>query len=141
MGSFIKAKPAHNRLGRPVQLLCHRLKLDQCIDAALVIESRNCALGNRVVERELLLIHTNQSSQYRATDYPILLEKYEISSSMFAKGCCLDNAVAESFYSTLKLGIQVNGKSNRRKPARCLGRSITGLFVAATGRQSPTNVS
>ena len=32
-----------------------------------------------------------------------MLEKHAMVCSMSAKGCCLDNAVVESFFSTLKL--------------------------------------
>ena len=34
-----------------------------------------------------LLIHTNQGSQYRATDYRELLDKHKISCSMSAIAC------------------------------------------------------
>ncbi|MGC5197951.1 hypothetical protein ACLD7X_014290, partial [Aphanothece microscopica RSMan92] len=36
-------------------------------------------------------------------DYRDLLGKHGIASSMSAKGCCWDNGVVESFFSTLKL--------------------------------------
>jgi transposase InsO family protein len=36
------------------------------------------------------------------TAYRQLLENHKISYSMTAKGCCWDNAVVESFFSTLK---------------------------------------
>ena len=71
-------------------------------DAALVIEALNRALGHRLVEPAQLLIHTDQGSQYRANDYRELLQKEKITCSMSAKGCCWDNAVVESFFSTLK---------------------------------------
>ena len=76
-------------------------KLDHRMDAALVIEALNRALGHRLVEPETLLLHTDQGSQYRATDYRVLLKKHEISCSMSAKVCCWDNAVVESLFSTL----------------------------------------
>ena len=38
-----------------------------------------------------------------ATDYRDLLREQKIVCSMSAKGCCWDNAVVESFFSTLKL--------------------------------------
>jgi transposase InsO family protein len=50
-------------------------KLDQRMDAALVIEALNRALGHRQVAPERLLIHTDQGSQYRATDYRNLLKR------------------------------------------------------------------
>jgi transposase InsO family protein len=68
----------------------------------LVLEALNRALGHRQIEPEQLLIHTDQGSQYRATAYRQLLEGRKISCSMSAKGCCWDNAVVESFFSTLK---------------------------------------
>jgi transposase InsO family protein len=83
-------------------------KLDHRMDAALVIEALNRALGHRRVEPETLLIHTDQGSQYRATDYRDLLGKHEIVCSMSAKGCCWDNAVVESFFSTLKLELDLD---------------------------------
>ncbi len=55
------------------------------------------------VTPDQLLIHTDQGSQYRTTDYRELLEKHKISCSMSAKGCCWNNAVVESFFSTLKI--------------------------------------
>ena len=83
-------------------------KLDQRMDAALVVEAINRALGQRHVKPEQLLIHTDQGSQYRASDYRTLLSKHEISCSMSAKGCCWDNAVVESFFSTLKLELDLD---------------------------------
>ena len=72
------------------------------MEAALVLEALNRALGHRQIEPDQLLIHTDQGSQYRATAYRQLLEDHKISRSMSAKGCCWDNAVVESFFSTLK---------------------------------------
>jgi len=43
------------------------------MDAALVIEALNRAHGHRQVEPEGLLIHTDQESQYQATNYRDLL--------------------------------------------------------------------
>jgi len=72
------------------------------MEASLVLEALNRALGHRQIEPDQLLIHTDQGSQYRATAYRQLLEDRTISCSMSAKGCCWDNAVVESFFSTLK---------------------------------------
>ena len=83
-------------------------KLETRMDAALVIEALNRALGHRLVEPAQLLIHTDQGSQYRANDYRELLQKEKITCSMSAKGCCWDNAVVESFFSTLKLELNLD---------------------------------
>jgi transposase InsO family protein len=82
--------------------------LDPRMGAALVVEALQRALGHRQVEPEKLLLHTDQGSQYRATDYRDLLRERKIVCSMSAKGCCWDNAVVESFFSTLKLELNLD---------------------------------
>ncbi|MGB7563759.1 MAG: DDE-type integrase/transposase/recombinase [Prochlorococcaceae cyanobacterium] len=72
------------------------------MEATLVLEALNRALGLRQIEPDQLMIHTDQGSQYRATAYRQRLEDHMISCSMSAKGCCWDNAAVESFFSTLK---------------------------------------
>ncbi|MGB8167380.1 MAG: IS3 family transposase [Chthoniobacteraceae bacterium] len=83
-------------------------KLEQTMGASMVIEALNRALGHRRVKPEQLLIHTDQGSQYRASDYRQLLEEHKITCSMSAMGCCWDNAVVESFFSTLKLELDLD---------------------------------
>jgi len=83
-------------------------KLDARMDALLVIEALGRALGHRRVEPDQLLINTDQGTQYRANVYQELLQNEEITCSMSAKGCCWDNAVVESFFSTLKLELDLD---------------------------------
>ena len=49
-----------------------------------------------------LIMHTDRGSQYVADSYRQLLEAHQIRLSMSAKGACWDNAVAESFFHSLK---------------------------------------
>lgn len=49
-----------------------------------------------------LIFHSDQGSQYTATTVQELLAKLGFISSMSGKGSCYDNAVIESFWSTLK---------------------------------------
>jgi putative transposase len=72
------------------------------MEATLVLEALNRALGHRQIEPDQLLIHTDQGTQYRAMAYRQRLVAHQISCSMSARGCCWDNAVVESFFSTLK---------------------------------------
>ena len=51
-------------------------KLDHRMDATLAIEALNRALGHRRVEPKQLLVHTDQGSHYRATDYRDLLQEH-----------------------------------------------------------------
>jgi transposase InsO family protein len=51
-------------------------KVDQRMDAAVVIEVLNRALGHRLLEPETLLLHADQGSQYRAADYRDFLRNH-----------------------------------------------------------------
>ena len=62
------------------------------METTLVLEALNRALGQRQIEPDQLLIHTDQGSQYQAAAYRQLLEDHQISCSMSAKGRCSDPA-------------------------------------------------
>lgn len=114
--TYIRTSAGWRYLAVWIDLFSRRVvgwKLDGRMDAALVIEALNRALGHRQVGPETLLLHTDQGSQYRATDYRDLLRQHQLSCSMSAKGCCWDNAVVESFFSTLKLELELD--DNRRE--------------------------
>jgi len=49
-----------------------------------------------------LMFHSDRGIQYACDNFKELLEKYQMKQSMSKKGDCWDNAVAESFFSTLK---------------------------------------
>ena len=103
--TFIRTSAGWRYLAVWIDLYSRRVigwKLDHRMDTALVMEALNRDLGQRRVEPEQLIIHTNQGSQYRDSDYRKLLRKHGISCSVSAKCCCLDNAVVESFLSSLK---------------------------------------
>ena len=76
--------------------------------AVSAINDRHLAL--RALERALkrrcpstgLLHHSDQGSPYASEDYQAVLEKQGITCSMSRRGDCHDNAVMESFFSTVK---------------------------------------
>ncbi len=49
-----------------------------------------------------VLHHTDRGSQYAAGGYQALLTAHQMVCSMSGVGDCWDNAVAESFFATLK---------------------------------------
>ena len=49
-----------------------------------------------------LIHHSDRGSQYTSQAYQSLLARYQMQPSMSRTGSCFDNAVAESFFSTLK---------------------------------------
>ena len=67
----------------------------------LVIEALIMALWRRGKPVELLH-HSDQGSQYTSEDFQRLLADQGILCSMSRKGDCWDNAVLESFFSSLK---------------------------------------
>lgn len=50
-----------------------------------------------------LIFHSDRGSQYASDDYRKILKTYGVVASMSRKGDCWDNAVAESFFHTLKI--------------------------------------
>lgn len=50
-----------------------------------------------------LICHSDRGSQYAANDYKAILAEHGFIGSMSRKGDCWDNAVAESFFHTLKV--------------------------------------
>jgi transposase InsO family protein len=133
--TYIRSSAGWRYLAVWIDLYSRRVvgwKLDHRMDTALVMEALNRALGHRRVEPEQLIIHTDQGSQYRASDYRKLLRKHGISCSMSAKGCCWDNAVVESFFSTLKFELDLDDDAkNLFNPAqiqRSLAFWIEGYY-------------
>src|SRR5665647_672492 len=49
-----------------------------------------------------LLFHSDRGSQYCSADFQKMLKQHKMISSMSRKGNCWDNAVAESFFGSLK---------------------------------------
>jgi transposase InsO family protein len=70
-------------------------------DEALVTAALRLALGQRMLVGDLIH-HTDRGSQYTADDYLALLEAHHVSVSMSGQGDPYDNAMMESFFSTLR---------------------------------------
>jgi putative transposase len=68
----------------------------------LVLTALEAALGKRIPAQSGLVFHSDRGSQYASSDYRTALERAGITCSMSRKGNCWDNAVAESFFGTLK---------------------------------------
>jgi transposase InsO family protein len=63
------------------------------------------ALGDALAKRRFapgLVHHSDRGSPYASAAYRALLVRHDIVASMSEKGDCWDNAVAESFFATLK---------------------------------------
>ena len=75
--------------------------MGESLDAALPIAAMRMALDRRR-PRHGLLHHSDRGVQYASAPYRALLEDHRVIASMSRKGNCYDNAVMESFWSTLK---------------------------------------
>ena len=68
----------------------------------LVLDALEAALGSRAPSDAGLLHHSDRGSQYASDAFQARLHAAGIKCSMSRKANCWDNAVAESFFSTLK---------------------------------------
>ncbi len=64
------------------------------------------------------IVHSDRGSQYASQDFRNELNKYHCKQSMSRKGDCWDNAVAESFFGTLKSELVHHEKYKTREQAR-----------------------
>jgi transposase InsO family protein len=66
----------------------------------LVVDAFEMGMGNR--SRAPIVVHSDRGSQYASDLFRGELERFGCIQSMSRKGNCWDNAVAESFFGTLK---------------------------------------
>jgi putative transposase len=65
-----------------------------------------------------LIHHSDRGSQYTSGDYRAELAAHGMIASMSGKGDCYDNAVAESFFSTLEFELLMQNDWHTREDAR-----------------------
>jgi len=75
--------------------------IDANLTTSLPLRALEMALLRRRPEPGLLH-HSDRGCQYTSTDYLAVLHSHGITVSMSRRGNCWDNAVAESFFSSLK---------------------------------------
>lgn len=65
-----------------------------------------------------VICHSDQGAQYNSFEYKRLLDENNMIQSMSRKGCCWDNAVAESFFNNIKNEMVWHNKFNCRDEAK-----------------------
>ncbi|GAB6138511.1 hypothetical protein JCM15060_17000 [Halanaerobaculum tunisiense] len=88
------------------------------INADLIMASVKMAISRRNPEAGLIFHSDRGGSQYASHEVQNLFKQHSIRSSMSRKGHCWDNAVAESFFSTLKTELVYHKKYLTRNQAR-----------------------
>lgn len=91
--------------------------MDSTMTRKLVIDAFNAAILKELPS-EGFIFHSDRGVQYASYDYRDLLRENGCIQSMSAKGCCYDNACAESFFSSLKKDFLYGRKFKTRAEAR-----------------------
>jgi putative transposase len=93
------------------------LAMDKTIAETLTLQALKQAILRRSPPKGLLY-HSDRGVQYAANDFKALLTQQEFIGSMSKKGDCWDNAVAESFFHTLKVELIHRMKFRTREEAK-----------------------
>jgi transposase InsO family protein len=86
-------------------------------NSKLVQDALTMAIWRRG-KADSVIVHSDQGSTYASGDYQKLMKENKLSCSMSRKGECLDNAVAESFFGTLKTELVTHEDYRSKEEAR-----------------------
>jgi len=99
-----------------------RMKKDLVCDALLM------ALFKRKFPKDVVM-HTDRGSQYCSKKYRAIIKNNKLIGSMSRKGNCWDNAIAESFFHTLKTElIHINRYVTRADARQSIFQYIEGYY-------------
>jgi putative transposase len=87
------------------------------IKSELVNDALLMAIWKRKPQKGLIW-HTDRGSQYASDSHLKIINQHHISQSMSRKGDCWDNAVAESFFHSLKTELTHQHKFKTREEAK-----------------------
>jgi len=102
--TYIHTKQGWLYLAAVIDLYSRKIvgwSMDDNMKTPLVNNALLMALQHRN-PKEGLIWHTDRGSQYASLEHRKLCKAYGVTQSMSRKGNCWDNAVAESFFHTLK---------------------------------------
>jgi len=108
----------------------------------LTSELAQQALAHAVNDRapmEGLLMHSDRGKEYYASDYQARLHQYGMVCSMSRKGNCYDNAVAESFFHSLKVEQVHHDDYKTRAQARSVLLDYIEIFYNRQRKHSYLN--
>ena len=105
------------------------------LECQLALDVLKMALAHRQPARGLIH-HSDRGVQYASQQYQQLLAQHGIIGSMSRKGNCWDNAVAESFFATLKKELAQQTRWSTRVQARSEIFQYIELFYNRSRRHS-----
>lgn len=97
------------------------------------------ALGKAVTARRPapgLIHHSDRGSTYASDDYVVELRRHAITQSMSRRGDCYDNAVAESFFATIRAELVDHMRFETRADATNALKTYIDGFYNPTRRHS-----
>jgi len=109
--------------------------MSERIDRALVLDALQDAAGRRAPNAGLVH-HSDRGSQYASGDHQDALNDLGVVCSMSRKGNCWDNAVAESFFATLKTALVYTRRFATRAEAREAIFDLIEVFYNGRRRHS-----
>jgi transposase InsO family protein len=118
--SYVRTWEGWTYLATVIDLSSRRvvgLAMADHLRTSLVSEALEMALAQRRPE-EGLVFHSDRGCQYTSGEFRELLARHKIVQSLSRPGQCWDNAVAESFFSTLKEELIYRGSWPTRAAAR-----------------------
>jgi transposase InsO family protein len=101
--------------------------MSEKIDRELTLNALLMAVG-ATTPNAGLVHHSDRGSQYASHDYQRALTKQGATCSMSRKGNCWDNAVAESFFATLKTECVYLTKFKTREDAKRVIFDYLGFY-------------
>lgn len=109
--------------------------MQHTMERSLTLEALTMALAQRAPGPGVLH-HSDRGSQYACGDYRELLRQHGMTCSMSRKGDCWDNAVAESFFATLKKELVHDAAWHTREEARAALFEYLEVWYNRTRRHS-----
>jgi putative transposase len=98
-------------------------------DTALALAALKCAVGSRRSVPAGLVHHTDRGSPYASDNYRAALAEHGMIQSMSRTGDCWDNAVAESFFATLRAElVDHETYATARAAERSIGHYIESFY-------------
>ena len=91
--------------------------MSERMTAELAVSALKMGLAG-VKEPKGLLFHSDRGAQYASKSYKKVINKNGMIHSMSRKACCWDNAVAESFFGTLKQELVYHSRFKTRDEAK-----------------------
>jgi putative transposase len=109
--------------------------MSENVDRHLALTALDMALRERRPSKGLIH-HSDRGSTYASGDYRAALRARGIACSMSRKGDCWDNAVAESFFGTLKREVEEVDRFESRLQARIVIKDYIDAFYNVQRRHS-----